>query len=128
VEGAVPVPNLFLNSAQWTFRLLGSHNRSCLREDAAEGSSFVVAGSGRRTGSIGVADGGVLSLVLVPRSVWELEADVVRDLLNAKYMNVRCRRSFGRTGQRTGVLRFGGKQGGKVEDDEERNKASRRVG
>ena len=87
-----------------------------------------MAGSGRRTGSIGVADGGVPSLVLVPRRVWELEADGDRDLLNAKDMYARCRRSFGRTGQRTGVLMFGGKQEGKVEDDGERNKASRRVG
>ena len=59
VEGAVPVPNLFLNSIQWILKLLVNHNGSHPPEGAAEGSSLVVTGIGRRTGSIGVADGGV---------------------------------------------------------------------
>ena len=59
MEGAVPVPNLFLNSIQWTLKLLVNHNGSHLSEGAAEGSSLAVTGIGSRTGSIGVADGGV---------------------------------------------------------------------
>ena len=95
MEGAVPVANLFLNSVQCTLKPLGNRDKPLLLEAAAEGSSLVVAGIGRRVGSIGVADGGVGSVVSVPWRVWELDADGDRDWLNAKRIYVRhCRQPF----------------------------------